>query len=322
MVNWRKLVPVYAPGLSGATLLSQGELFAIGYAHLSSTSCEAPHWHECYELGYVVEGCGIVVLGNREYAYQPGQVYIINDHQPHMGYASGDCSRLFVVHLHPAILDEGWIAQMMSREAHAPFSPDFGMHSPLIPLDDSATAPVRAALQAIENEFTRQDAAWNMIVGGLIIQAVGHLARRVLQQIGTNVDSQQREALKRISPILHMVEKRYADPISLDDMARTAYVSRSHCCALFQAALGTTPIAYRNARRLAEARRLLQRTDITVQEIAYRVGFSSVQEFNRLFRREAGTTPTQFRQNFSSSQPIFDDLPFNHSAVSSQVDGR
>ena len=60
-------------------------------------------------------------------------------------------------------------------------------------------------------------------------------------------------------------------------------------------ALGTTPISYRNGLRLAEARRLMQTTTLTIHDIAYHVGFQSVQEFNRLFRRETGCSPSQFR---------------------------
>jgi len=54
----------------------------------------------------------------------------------------------------------------------------------------------------------------------------------------------------------------------------------------------------RNLRRLNEARRLLLETNLTVQAVAYEVGFSSAQELNQLFLREDHVTPTQFRQRF------------------------
>lgn len=298
MPDWRKLTPVYEPGLSSATLLAEGRLFAIGDAHLSVRDYIAPHWHETYELGFACSGTGIIALGDREYPFQPGQVYIINDLQPHMGYTANEYARLFTVHFPPTILDDGWMAQMCG-EAHAPFSRDFG-GAPLLPLDDPVNAPVRAILEQIREEANSARPAWQIMVGGLILQAIGHLTRRILVQSDqpiTNYD--QREALQRIEPILHLIEARYAEPISLDDMAHAAYLSRSHCCALFQRALNTTPITYRNARRLSEARHMLRTTHCTIQEIAYRVGFSSVQEFNRLFRRESGQTPSEFRQQFS-----------------------
>jgi AraC-like DNA-binding protein len=296
MVNWRKLTPVYANGLSTATLLAEGRLFSMGDAHLTNTDHQPPHWHETYEIGYVCSGAGIIVLGQREYSYRPGQVYIINDLDPHMGYTEEPYSRLFCVHFHPAILDEGWIGHMRG-EARLPFLPDFGgAHGPLIPLDDPVTAPVRGILQQIREEALHREVVWEVIVGGMILEATGYLARRLIRQVGGTVeDRQRRESLKRIGAILRMIDERYAEPLTLDEIAGAAHLSRSHCCALFRLALGTSPIAYRNARRLAEARHLLQSTDIPVHEIARQVGFSSVQEFNRLFRRESGVTPTRYR---------------------------
>lgn len=295
MLNWRGLTPVFAPALSGANLLAQGELFWVGDGQLTSHDRLAPHWHDTYEMGFILSGSGIIVLGAQEYTYQPGQVYIINDLEPHMGYTDEALAELFVIHFHPSLLDDSWIARIRS-EAHVPFSPDFNRQGPLLPLDDPYTPLVRAILQDIRQESALRRPAWEVIVGGSIFQATGHLARRLLQQTDPNhYDPRRRHAFQQIRPILHLVETRYAEPLTLDDMAKAAYVSRSHCCALFQIALNTTPIAYRNARRLTEARRLLQNTDMTVREIAFQVGFSSVQEFNRLFLRETGITPTKYR---------------------------
>jgi AraC-like DNA-binding protein len=308
MPDWRKLTPVYEPRLSSAALMAHGQLFSIGDAHLSAKDYIAPHWHETYELGFVCSGEGIIVLGEQEFPFVPGQVYIINHLQPHMGYTDNDYARLFVVHFLPSILDEGWVGQMC-KEAHTPFSHDFG-YSPLVPLHDPVTLPARALLEAIQDEWERRDAAWQIIIGGLLLQVVGQLTRRALARPDRQpTNYQQREALQRIEPILRLIETRYAEPISLDEMAQIAYVSRSHCCALFQTALKTTPITYRNARRLAEARQLLKNTNQTIQEIAHRVGFSSVQEFNRLFRRESGYTPSEFRQRFAETMLISSNTP-------------
>jgi AraC-like DNA-binding protein len=296
MHDWHSLTPVYAPELSGANLMAQGEVFWIGDGRLCPQDRLPPHWHDTYEMGFIHTGTGVIVLGEEEYPYQPGQIYIVNDLEPHMGYTDAPCTELFVVHFHPALLDENWITQIRT-EAHVPFMPNFSPSGPLIPLDDEVTVPVRNILEKIRQEAKHRDNAWEIVVGGLILQAIGNLARRLLNNTDFSLqDMKRRQALKQIRPILHMVEQRYAEPLSLDEIAQEAYISRSHCCALFQTALNTTPIAYRNSRRLTEARRLLQNTDLTVREIAYQVGFSSVQQFNRLFLRETNMSPTRFRQ--------------------------
>lgn len=300
MFNWRSLTPVFVPALSSASLVQQDELFNIGDGTMYRNAPLAPHWHDCYELGFISDGHGFMVFGDEEYPYEAGQVYIVNDMEPHMTYAHSEITSLFVVHFPAALLDDNWITKMRS-EAHIPFVSNFGAISPLVPLDDPVGDRVRAILEAIRSEAYARDNAWEVIVGALVLQAVGHLARRLLEQPEALLrDHQRREALQRIRPVLYLIENEYKEALSLDDMAAAACVSRSHCCALFRTALNTTPIAYRNARRLTEAQRLLQSSDQTVREIAYHIGFSSVQEFNRLFLRRTGMTPTNYRQRFYS----------------------
>jgi AraC-like DNA-binding protein len=299
--DWHKYTPVYSPVLSTAHLIAEGALFHLGPGALSPQSPQPPHIHDCYEIGYIQSGYGILMLGDQEYPFEAGQVYIINDLAPHMGYAMDGMVQLFAVHFQPAIIDGSWISQMRA-ETQLPFLPNFNRHGPLLPVDDPVNGTVRELLDAMRTEAEHAETAWEVIVSGLIVQAAGHLARRLLANADDVVgDQRRRDAFQRIQPILKLIEDDYTRPLSLDEMAGTAHLSRSHCCALFQLALGTTPIAYRNNRRLMEGQRLLRNTTLTVREIAYRVGFRSVQEFDRLFRREVGMPPRAFRQQFDEA---------------------
>ena len=89
-----------------------------------------PHWHSTYELGYVQQGHGIIAMGRLAHTFRPGQVYIINDLVPHMGYCEVEENAvLTTIHFHTSILDEGWLSNT-KREAHLPFLTDFGSNSP------------------------------------------------------------------------------------------------------------------------------------------------------------------------------------------------
>jgi AraC family transcriptional regulator, melibiose operon regulatory protein len=297
--DWRKFPPVFVPALSRAYLTSQDRVFWLGDGELLAEHPQPPHWHDTYEIGLILNGSGFLVVDDHSFPYETGQIYIIDDSKPHMGYSETACTALFVVHFQPALLNESWIAQIRT-ETQFPFIPDFSGASPLIPQDDPVTSIVSNLLQAIRLEGESQDHAWEVVVSGLILQVMGHLTRRLLKQPNRErLDLKRREALQRIRPILHLVETHFAEPLTLEEMSKTAYLSRSHCCSLFQTALNTTPVAYRNRKRLSEARRLLFQTTLPVRAIAFQVGFSSTQEFNRLFVREYHVTPTQFRQHNS-----------------------
>jgi AraC-like DNA-binding protein/quercetin dioxygenase-like cupin family protein len=293
--TWRALTPIFDISLSSESLIAQGEVFAIVNSFISSTQLDPPHWHDTYEIGYVLKGTGIMVMGERVYSYVAGQVYVINDLEPHRSYSDDEDTRLFVVHFHPNLLESGWIGQMR-REARTPFLPQFGQDGPLLPLHDSLTVPIRTLLEAIREEALLQKPLWDIIVSGLLFQAIGLFARQMMQTIEyTPKELQQRRALKRLQPVLQLLQDRYTEALSLDELASAGSMSSPYCCELFRLALSTTPISYRNSLRLMEARKLIQTTDLTIHDIAYRVGFQSVQEFNRLFRRDTRCSPSQFR---------------------------
>lgn len=297
---WRTLSPVYVPVLSSAHLLAHDRLFHLGRGRLTCHTTPPPHIHDCYEIGLILSGHGIFVVGEAEYPFTAGQVYILHDLQAHMAYPHGGAVELFVVHFLPEIIQESWVTRMRC-ETQLPFLAE-GMTTPFLPLEDVVTPLVRGCLERIACEAEQEQPAWEVVVGGLIFQSTGYLARRLLdahhqpQQTGIGRDWRQHEALVRIRPALRLIEEQFAQPLSLDAMAATAQVSRSHLCALFSTALDTAPIAYRNRRRLVAGQHLLQTTERAISEIAHQVGFSSVQEFNRLFLRETGMRPTDYRQ--------------------------
>ncbi len=75
---WRNFAPMYIQGLSHSHLFAGDTVFVSGDAPLSARDPQPLHWHDAYEFGFVMSGTGSIVLGEREYPFVPGQVYIIN----------------------------------------------------------------------------------------------------------------------------------------------------------------------------------------------------------------------------------------------------
>lgn len=92
------------------------------------------------------------------------------------------------------------------------------------------------------------------------------------------------------------LDRRFAADVHLGDVARAAGYSPHHLHRLFTAAYGETPHDYLTRLRLAEARRLLETTDMSVTDVCLAVGFSSLGSFSSLFRRHVGRPPTSYRR--------------------------
>lgn len=93
---------------------------------------------------------------------------------------------------------------------------------------------------------------------------------------------------------LEHIEARYAEPLSLDELARTAALSRFHFSRVFREQVGKSPYAYLQHVRLQRAAELLGRGRASVTEAAYGTGFTDLGRFGRKFKQAYGCTPSAF----------------------------
>jgi AraC-like DNA-binding protein len=93
-------------------------------------------------------------------------------------------------------------------------------------------------------------------------------------------------------------DRRYAEPIGVDDMAAAAGLSRAHFSREFGRTFGESPKAYLMTRRLERAGALLRNTDRSVNEICLDVGLVGLGSFMASFKRHFGKTPTEYRASF------------------------
>lgn len=91
------------------------------------------------------------------------------------------------------------------------------------------------------------------------------------------------------------ISKHQRESLSLGDVAHAAGASVFHFCKVFKKTTGLKFTDYVARRRLAEARTQLLNPNRRISEIAYDVGFQSLTQFNRMFRRIFGQSPTEFR---------------------------
>lgn len=95
-----------------------------------------------------------------------------------------------------------------------------------------------------------------------------------------------------------LADARFAEPLTVADLARAAGLSPAHFSRAFRATFGESPYAYLLTRRLERAAALLRNTDRSVADICVAVGWSSVGSFTSSFTRMFGTTPTGYRATF------------------------
>src|SRR5918911_5295716 len=92
------------------------------------------------------------------------------------------------------------------------------------------------------------------------------------------------------------MDRSYGKPLDVAALARVALTSKAHFIRTFKETFGETPHRYLQRRRLERAMALLRETDLSVTEICFDVGFSSLGSFSRTFRDVIGVSPRAYRE--------------------------
>lgn len=100
------------------------------------------------------------------------------------------------------------------------------------------------------------------------------------------------------------IAARLAEPLALSDVARAAGMSAFYFCKVFKAATGLTFTGYLARARIEKTKQLLLNPHTRISEAAFAAGFQSLSQFNRVFRRVAGESPTAYRHHLHGSAPL------------------
>jgi AraC-like DNA-binding protein len=104
------------------------------------------------------------------------------------------------------------------------------------------------------------------------------------------------EKKTRIDDVVVLMQNNYFKPMTLEEMARKACMTKGSFCRTFRAKTGKTYSESLNEIRLGHICRMLAETTDTVSEIAYRVGYRNIHHFHRHFKRQKGCTPLEYRK--------------------------
>lgn len=101
---------------------------------------------------------------------------------------------------------------------------------------------------------------------------------------------------KAVERVIANISQNLSEPLTMDEMAKIAYLSPFHFNRIFHDVTGLPPSQFLYAMRLQEAKRLLLTTKLSVTEICFEVGYNSLGTFTRRFTELVGLSPTELRR--------------------------
>ncbi len=112
----------------------------------------------------------------------------------------------------------------------------------------------------------------------------------------TTATEQHLRDLARLRRVRDRIDREYAKPLNVETLARDAHISAGHLSREFRAAYGESPYGYLMTRRIERAMALLRRGDLSVTEVCFAVGCSSLGTFSTRFTELVGVPPSVYRR--------------------------
>ena len=117
-------------------------------------------------------------------------------------------------------------------------------------------------------------------------------------------ETQHLRDLARLRRVRDRIDREYAQPLDVEALARDAHMSAGHLSRQFRLAYGESPYSYLMTRRIERAMALLRRGGLSVTEVCFTVGCSSLGTFSTRFTELVGVPPSTYREQAQATAGI------------------
>ena len=264
------------------------------------------HWHPEIEMIYILEGKVEAMVDEESIILTPGQGIFVNQNVLHSFHrVEGYDAVFFSVVFHPAMIF-GYGSAALSVKYLSPISENPNMKYLILQDGDPYTAPLIEYMKQVRDYYTAGEYGYELICKANICLMWNELLKVPRDESSMVIKSKRIiNDEQRIKDAILYIEQHFADPITLDDIARSIHISKSECCRCFQRVLRQTPFEYLLKYRIFHAAKLIQHQDPnanSISNLAITVGFGNISYFNKVFKRYLHMTPTEYKKDKSISK--------------------
>lgn len=239
------------------------------------------HWHEAVELLYFVKGKALTACNLKEYKIEKGTIFLINGNELHTAIISQFDSEFYCFQFDPQFFHN-----LIGNE-YARFQNVIKDEDCTKLLDELIS--LNAEKRSIQSIAKSKKIAYEFFI---------LLTERYTQSVSD--ENEYKKQFKKLDTFHHIVDyldKHYMQDLCVADIAENFNMSASYLAHFFKQYAQKSIIEYVNETRIQHAKNFLEKEEISIREIALRVGFYDINYFSRKFKAITGITPTEYKRN-------------------------
>lgn len=233
-------------------------------------------------LIYCIEGEGWFQIDNHIWQVRPNQCFILPPNRPHTYGADRQ---------HPWTIY--WI-HFAGQHAHI-YSEGMQQPHDIRPAVNSRISERQHVFEEIFTTLEHSTDLESLRYASSLLHYYLASVRYLSLYRSTSPTNTDQTALTVINAVLHYMQENLERRLTLEQIARYAGYSPSHFSLLFRQQTGQSPLAWLNRLKIERACQLLQTTDMRINQICHKIGFDDSYYFSRLFKKQTGLSPKQYR---------------------------
>ena len=247
------------------------------YIFRKTTNLDFPvHLHDAVEIVYLKSGSSVFIHGTEKTCLKAGDIFISFPNQIH-GYENSLDTQLYLMIL-PVQPYLSVYRKLLAEKL------------PVCPYLKKGCWQSEDIEQLLEMALADKNRAGDAVMQGYFQTIVGKLLNQLV------LHDTHLEAEDALRSILLYIGSHYTEPLTRKEIAKVVGYNESYISHLFADTLKTTLPDYIHSLRMGDAARLLSQTNQSVSSIALDLGFGSLRNFNRVFLKWYGMTPSQYRK--------------------------
>lgn len=268
--------------------------FEVAHRNEQAKNMQIFHWHEFFEISYICKGIGVYYIEDKCIPVKEGDIIIINDIERHrVEYQHDEPLYETVLHFTPSFLDS------ISKTAGKLFDYNTVAFSNKLIVDYEIREQLLLIITLIVDEYELKKPFYELHIIGLISNFIALTLRHNKAPMYTVVKSSYKTTNSaRLEQILKYLSANLSSNISLRSVSAHFYLNPTYFSEYFKKNLGVKFNEYVRELRILYAIQLLESKKMSITEVAYACGFSTLSAFYSSFSAVTGNSPKKYiKQN-------------------------
>lgn len=258
------------------------------------------HRHKEAQITWVQQGEGTLIAGNNMHIYTTGEIYFLGANLPHLFKSNPeyfksdqpDAVKALTIFFNPA----GSLSSLLNLPEMKPLKLFLQQHEQGFKVPGEYFERVSQAMLNIKQASGPEKLMCFIRLLNDLLFIPGKLD--ALSTYGSIPGITENEGI-RIGNIYNFIMQHYSRPVTLEEVAKEACMTPESFCRYFKKHTGNTFISFLNEVRINEACKKLTAHKLeNISTIAYRCGFKSITNFNRVFKSVSGTSPREYLDSY------------------------